>query len=261
MLHLRVLSAVIGIPVIVLAAWFGDWVLWLLALSVFTMAGFEISDILKGLKLNPSKWMIQIGGLFIFTSAYLYKDEYLGLMYVFLVIVSLIMMAFLYPRVYPVDVFGNLVAVLYLGNLIFFYLTRELENGFMWLLLLLAATWISDTFAYFVGRSLGRHKLAPVLSPKKTVEGAIGGVLGSALTAYIFGIYQQGGSVGIVVVLGVLIGIAALLGDLVESALKRQAGIKDSGQIIPGHGGFMDRFDSLLFTAPLVYYVVSLFII
>lgn len=261
MLHLRVMSAVIGIPIIILAAWYGHWALWLLSLGVYALAGLEMSVILKGLKLKPEKWLIQVSGLIIFASAYLYKDEYIGLTYVFLVIANLLMMAFLYPRTSPQDVFGSLSAVLYLGNFIFFYLTRELENGFLWVLLLLFTTWASDTFAYFVGRSLGRHKLAPLLSPKKTVEGALGGVIGSVIAACIFVIYIPSVSVISLITLGVFIGITALLGDLVESALKRQAGIKDSGQIIPGHGGFMDRFDSLLLTAPLVYYGVKLFII
>ncbi|GAB6180680.1 phosphatidate cytidylyltransferase [Desulfotomaculum defluvii] len=261
MLHLRVMSAVIGIPIIILAAWYGHWTLWLLSLAVYAVAGLEMSIMLKGLKLNPEKWMILIGGLIIFASAYLYKDEYIGLTYVFLVIINLLMMAFLYPRISPLDVFGNLTAILYLSNFIFFFLTRELENGFLWILLLLTATWASDTFAYFVGKSFGKNKLAPILSPKKTVEGAMGGVVGSIITTCIFALYIPEVSVIFLITLGIFIGITALLGDLVESALKRQAGIKDSGQIIPGHGGFMDRFDSLLLTAPLVYYSVKLFII
>ncbi|MEG6521683.1 phosphatidate cytidylyltransferase [Desulfotomaculum sp. 1211_IL3151] len=260
-MHLRVMSAVIGIPIIILAAWYGHWALWLFSLGVYVFASLEMSVILKGLKLNSEKWMIQIAGLIIFTSAYLYKDEYIGLTYVFLVIFNLLMMALLYPRTSPLDVFGNLTAVLYLGNFIFFYLTRELENGFLWVLLLLMTTWASDTFAYFVGRALGRHKLAPLLSPKKTVEGALGGIIGSVIIACIFVNYIPSVSVISMITLGIFIGITALLGDLVESALKRQAGVKDSGQIIPGHGGFLDRFDSLLLTAPLVYYGVKLFII
>lgn len=261
MLHLRVMSAVIGIPIIILAVWYGHWVLWIFFLAIYALASLEMSVILKGLKLNPEKWLIHIAGLIIFTSAYLYKDEYIGLTYVFLVIVNLLMMAFLYPRTSPLDVFGNLTMVLYLGNFVFVYLTRELENGFLWVLLLLTTTWASDTFAYFVGRALGRHKLAPLLSPKKTVEGALGGIIGAVITACIFVNYIPSVSVIVLMTLGVFIGIAALLGDLVESALKRQAGIKDAGQIIPGHGGFMDRFDSLLLTAPLVYYGVKVFII
>lgn len=261
LLHLRVLSAIVGIPVIIFAAWYGSWVLWLLTFMFFFFAAREITVILKGLGLKPARWIIQIGGLITFAGAYLYNDETLGLAFVSLVIANLLMMALLYPRTMPVDIFGNLFAIFYLSNFIFFYLTRGLENGFVWILLLLSATWASDTFAYFVGRSIGRHKLAPVLSPKKTVEGAVGGLCGSALVSFLFVQWVPSLPLLPVLLLGVLIGIASLLGDLVESALKRQAGIKDSGHMIPGHGGVLDRFDSLLFTAPLVYYSVKLFII
>ena len=261
MLHLRVLSALVGIPVIVLSAWYGNLVLWLLVLGLFMLSSLEMAVILKGLKLNPSVWIIQVGGLIIFASAYLYKDEYIGPTIILLLIANLLMMAFQYPNNGPLDSFGNLTSLLYLSNFVFFYLTRGLENGFVWLLLLLIATWASDTFAYFVGRAIGKHKLAPLLSPKKTVEGAMGGVLGASLTALVFVKLVPGLPLWPVVLLGALIGLASLLGDLVESALKRQAGVKDSGNIIPGHGGMLDRFDSLLFTAPLVYYIVNLFII
>ncbi|WP_338011619.1 phosphatidate cytidylyltransferase [Desulforamulus aeronauticus] len=261
LLHLRVLSALVGIPVIVLSAWYGGWVLWLLVLIFFMLSSLEIAVILKGLHLQPSAWLIQVGGLITFASAYLYKDEYIGFTIVLLLFANLLLMVFQYPKTGPLDAFGNVTAVLYLANFVFFYLIRGLENGFVWLLLLLTATWASDTFAYFVGRVLGKHKLAPLLSPKKTIEGAVGGVIGSSLTALAFVKLVPVLPLWPVVLLGALIGIASLLGDLVESALKRQAGVKDSGNIIPGHGGMLDRFDSLLFTAPLVYYVVNLLII
>lgn len=261
MLHLRVLSAIVGIPIIIVAAWYGSWVLWFLTYVIFLLAAREITVILKGLNLKPAGWMIQTGGLIAFAGAYLYNDETIGLAFILMVIANLLLMAFLYPHVTPVDIFGNLFAILYLSNFVFFYLTRGLESGFIWILLLLSATWASDTFAYFTGRALGRHKLAPILSPKKTIEGAVGGVLGSALVAYLFVLWVPALPLVPVLFLGGAIGIASLLGDLVESALKRQAGIKDSGHIIPGHGGVLDRFDSMLFTAPLVYYTVKLFII
>lgn len=261
LLHLRVLSAIVGIPAIILAAWYGNWLLWLLTLVVFLVASLEMTEILRGLSLKPSLWIVLIGGLITFSSAYLYNDEYLGLTIVFIVILNLLLMAFLYPKITPLNVFGHIFATLYLCNLLYIFLTRGLDNGFIWVLLLFTATWASDTFAYFAGRLFGRNKLAPLLSPKKTIEGAVGGVLGSMATAGIFAQYIQNIALIHLVVLGLGIGVASLLGDLVESALKRQSNIKDSGQIIPGHGGVLDRFDSLLFTSPLVYYYVKLFII
>ena len=261
MLHLRVLSALVGIPVILLAAWYGNEFLLLLTAVAYGIAIREMMVILKGLGINSNRWIIQAGGLILLTSAYLYKDDGLAHTLIFVVMGNLFMMAFLYPRTTPLDTFGNITTTLYLGNFIFFYLLRDLPGGWSWILFLLAATWASDTFAYFVGRSFGKHKLAPLLSPKKTIEGALGGVAGAVLVGFIFTLIVPGMSTVVILLLGALIGVASLLGDLVESAFKRQAMVKDSGQIIPGHGGVLDRFDSLLVTAPLVYYVVKLFII
>jgi phosphatidate cytidylyltransferase len=114
-------------------------------------------------------------------------------------------------------------------------------------------TWASDSFAYFVGSALGRHKLCPSISPNKTIEGAVGAVVGTTLTIAALGSFF-GWPLPLMAVLGALIAVIATLGDLVESVAKRETGIKDSGNIIPGHGGVWDRFDSVLFTAPLVYY-------
>lgn len=128
-----------------------------------------------------------------------------------------------------------------------------------WIFLLLAVTWLQDTAAYFVGRALGRHKMAPVLSPKKSWEGAAGGFVASILTAML-AVATLGLPISYpaATLIGAAAGVAGPLGDLVESLIKRQIGIKDSGQLIPGHGGILDRIDSLLFTAPVVYYLILL---
>jgi phosphatidate cytidylyltransferase len=119
-------------------------------------------------------------------------------------------------------------------------------------------TWASDTFAFFVGSKLGKHKLCPNISPGKTVEGFTGGMIGTVLAlvglAYLFHF-----SMVHMVILGILIAGVATIGDLVESSFKRLTGIKDSGQILPGHGGVLDRFDSIMFTVPLVYYYIHMF--
>ncbi len=123
-------------------------------------------------------------------------------------------------------------------------------------------TWATDTSAYLFGVAFGRHKLIPRISPNKTIEGAVGGLLGAALVGWLL-------TRGLVpfmtplagAVLGLVVGSMAQLGDLVESLIKRDAGIKDTAELIPGHGGVLDRFDSMLFTAPVVYYYFRFFII
>ncbi len=135
----------------------------------------------------------------------------------------------------------------------------HLDAGAAWIVFVLAVTFLSDTGAYFTGRTFGRHRMAPYISPKKSWEGAIGGVVVATFTGVLLipllGLpisFWAGGLLGTV---GSLAGVA---GDLAESLIKRQVDIKDSGKIIPGHGGILDRVDSLLFTAPVLYYMISI---
>lgn len=131
----------------------------------------------------------------------------------------------------------------------------EFGAAMIWVMFI--GTWASDSFAYFVGSAIGSHKLCPSISPNKTIEGFMGSLVGT--TAAIAGVgYFFGLPLLEMAILGGVIAIMATLGDLVESAAKRYTGIKDSGNIIPGHGGVWDRFDSALMTAPLVYYFVIL---
>ncbi len=132
-----------------------------------------------------------------------------------------------------------------------------MENGRYLLLLPFIAAWMTDTFAFFSGSLFGKHKLAPAISPKKTVEGALGGILGSVLGAVCYGIVLQyvffkTPDYLVLCAIGFLGSFAAQLGDLSMSVIKRNYGIKDYGAIMPGHGGILDRFDSVLFSAPMV---------
>ena len=143
----------------------------------------------------------------------------------------------------------------------FVYLTRELTHGIYLVWFIFISSWICDTCAYLSGMALGRHKLAPVLSPKKSVEGAVGGTVGSALVGALFAwifLLPVRKDVSVVWVAAVICAAGAVIsqvGDLAASAIKRNHEIKDYGKLIPGHGGIMDRFDSVLFTAPIIYYL------
>ena len=132
----------------------------------------------------------------------------------------------------------------------------DFEFGCALIWTMFIGTWASDTFAYFTGSAIGRHKLCPSISPNKTVEGFLGSLVGTTAAVAGLGIFFAL-PVQEMAILGLAIAVLATLGDLVESVAKRYTGIKDSGSIIPGHGGIWDRFDSVLFTAPLVYYFVK----
>jgi len=151
-------------------------------------------------------------------------------------------------------VFGNL----YIGGLgCHILLLRLLPGGADWLIIVSAITACSDSGAYFIGRALGRRKLCPHVSPKKTVEGAGGGLVCGIIAAVIFGlILQVPLNMYLLVCFAVILTVAGIVGDLTESIIKRGTGTKDSGNILAGHGGILDRVDSLLFAAPVFYYLL-----
>ena len=131
--------------------------------------------------------------------------------------------------------------------------------GLCWVIALLLVIWGLDTAAYAVGKTLGKHKLCPAISPGKTVEGALGALLAAVILTAGLG-YWLGLPVGYGVVLGGLLGVVGQAGDLFESMLKRRVGVKDSGALLPGHGGVLDRFDSLLFAAPVAYFYLAVLV-
>jgi len=154
----------------------------------------------------------------------------------------------------------TIAGIFYVGWLLSYLVAlRGLDTGRNWVFFALFTTWASDTAAFFIGRRFGRHKLAPNISPGKTWEGAIGGIAGAVIMSILFFtptpfhlplIYWQA------IVLSLLVSILGQVGDLVESLLKRNMGVKDSGRLMPGHGGILDRLDSIIFAGVVVYYYV-----
>lgn len=181
------------------------------------------------------------------------------------VIASLVLIMCVYVFCYPAYQAGQIMAaffgVVYVGVMLsYIYQTRMLPGGQFHVWLIFLCSWGCDTCAYCVGVLIGKHKMAPVLSPKKSIEGAVGGVAGAVLLGVIYAFFTKGGMVeyGIICGVGALI---SMVGDLAASAIKRNQGIKDYGKLIPGHGGILDRFDSVIFTAPIIYYLSVFFMI
>jgi phosphatidate cytidylyltransferase len=172
---------------------------------------------------------------------------------VFLMI--LVVYVFTFPAYSAEDVIAAFFGFVYLAvNLGFVYTTRMLPTGKILVWLIFLSSWGADTCAYCVGRLIGRHKMAPVLSPKKSVEGAVGGFIGAGLLGLLYATILKQPQIPytIICAAGALI---SMVGDLAASAVKRDKGIKDYGFLIPGHGGILDRFDSMIFTAPVIYYL------
>jgi len=191
----------------------------------------------------------------------------------FLLIVGLIWELFRHERAPVRDLGATILGVYYVGWLFTYLVHLRLTPGVMveprggWfevnslgarlVLFAFVTTWACDTAAYFAGRTFGKHKLAPTISPGKTIEGSVGGLLGSVVIALLVG-GLAGFPMSARLVLGLAVGVFCQLGDLCASAMKREMGIKDFGAVIPGHGGVLDRFDSLLFVAPVVSYLSEL---
>jgi phosphatidate cytidylyltransferase len=158
---------------------------------------------------------------------------------------------------------GSVMGVIYVavpfGMMNAFFLMKSGDVAFPWIMLaLFILVWVNDVFAYLIGSTMGKHKLSEKLSPKKTWEGAIGGIIFTIFAAWIFSKITIELNLMEWLVLGLIISISANLGDLAESMLKRSAGVKDSGKILPGHGGILDRFDAVLFATPFVFFYLFL---
>lgn len=183
----------------------------------------------------------------------------------FMLIAFMFVYVFAFPKFRAEQVMGSFFCFVYAPVMFgFIYQTRELKYGAYLVWMIFISSWICDTFAYLTGILIGKHKMTPKLSPKKSIEGAIGGVAGSALAGGLYGYFIVEKVVAeqevtwIFVVLSAAGAMISQVGDLAASAIKRNHEIKDYGHLIPGHGGIMDRFDSVIFTAPMIYALATL---
>lgn len=192
----------------------------------------------------------------------------LGLFIIMAVLVSFII--FKHEKYNIIDISLTIFGVFYVTFLFsFVVLTRNMDNGFYYLWIIFIGAFATDSFAYFSGRFFGKKKLLPEISPKKTFEGSIGGIIGCVLFTYLYGIFinsvfAQKGIPEIesyhFIILGMISGLISQVGDWAASAIKRFSKVKDYGRIMPGHGGVLDRFDSILFVAPAVYLYLVLIV-
>jgi len=193
--------------------------------------------------------------------------NYFAVLIMVFVIVLMCVLVFFYPLYSTEQIFTKFFGFFYVVVMLsFVYLIRMLPGGVFFVWLIFICAWGSDTSAYCVGLTIGKRKLAPVLSPKKSVEGAIGGVVGAALISVLYAVainHFAGASVDVLHfgVVGAVGSGVAQIGDLAASAIKRSHGIKDFGKLIPGHGGVLDRFDSVIFTAPIIYLLTILLVV
>ncbi len=187
------------------------------------------------------------------------------LIFVAFLILLLAIYVFTYPKYKADQIIASFFGLFYVAIMLsFIYQLRSIEGGFYLVWLIFLCSWGSDTCAYCVGMLFGKHKMSPILSPKKSVEGAIGGVAGAALLTLIYSLIfadqMSLTTINIIVlcITAMITALVSMVGDLAASAIKRNYDIKDYGTLIPGHGGILDRFDSVIIVAPIVYYMVVL---
>jgi phosphatidate cytidylyltransferase len=244
----------------------GGWVLAAGLLVVAVLSAYELFQLMQDAGYRPSLLACSAVMAALLASARFADPHLTGLVLAVSVIGTLTWQLLHPPQGHPTQSWAlTLGAALWLGWLLsHFVLLRDLSPAFdlgtgtRWLVLTFLVTWINDSAAYAVGKTIGRHPCSPYLSPKKTWEGTIGGWLGGVLAAVLLGRWLVELSWVQGLVLGVLVATVAPLGDLAKSMVKRQMGVKDFGALIPGHGGMFDRIDSLLFVAPVTYYFAIL---
>lgn len=255
MLRTRVITAVVGIPLLLYILYCGGPFWTGLFILIGLVGLYEYHRAMTYAEFKPlviPSYLLLLTLMFV--SLY---PRWLEPAAFFILVVSAAWMIFRFPRITFIDLVLSLFGSVYLGFLLGYAIRlAAFKMAFPIVLLALLLTWSSDIGGYFAGRFWGNHKLAPVLSPAKTREGALGATLLPVLIALAFFqiVKMDGVNAAYVLLLGIAAGLAAQGGDLFESGLKRYFGVKDSGSIIPGHGGVLDRFDSFLFVIPVVYY-------
>lgn len=265
MLGKRIITAVVGIAIAIFVIDYGQW-LFSAAVSVLALIAWrEYCSMLKNNRISCLYWPGIAGVLLLQLSAWLGNTHETVMIVFIIVFAALIKVVVKFPKYTISDAAFTSLGFVYVGMsfsyiiaIRFFDFAALSGTYFLWMALI--GTWASDTFAYFVGSKFGKNKLCPALSPGKTREGAFGGLIGCILSVAAFG-FAVNFDIVHSLIIGTIIGIVAPIGDLAESALKRYSGVKDSGNILPGHGGVLDRFDSIMFSVPVVYYYISNFLI
>lgn len=232
-------------------------------LTIVSLIG--VYEYLKVYSLEKTAFAIvdYIGTLFFYVLIYLEKGEFLFPLVVFVLMILLAIYVFMFPKYKDVDITKTFFGFVYVTVLLsFVFRIRSMESGILLSFFVLISSWGNDVFAYLVGSAIGKHKFTPKVSPNKSIEGFVGGILGAGVIGFLFGVIFADGipfSGLYCAVIASLGSVPAVIGDLAASAIKRDNGIKDYSHLIPGHGGILDRFDSVFFTAPIIYYLVELF--
>ena len=259
MFKTRLISGIVLVIIALATIISGSWILFFTLLAVSLIGMRELYKVMK--VSDEHVTVLELVGYLGAVLYYIAMKADFGNYGTMAIIISMILILFVYvfgyPKYHAEQVMAAFFGVVYVAVMLsFIYLTRSLPDGKFLVWMIFLCSWGCDTCAYCVGMLIGRHKMAPVLSPKKSIEGAVGGVAGAALLGVIYAAATQGkmAEYALICAVGALI---SMVGDLAASAIKRNQNIKDYGKLIPGHGGILDRFDSVIITAPVIYYLAK----
>ena len=271
----RVIAGLCMAPLLAIL-YFGGWFLFTAWILIALIGLSEFFNGWKNIDVKPSNivgvamtaLLVVVGFIIVFVCRQddaglyeMYKVLPIVLLWLVVTIAASMIYGWKIDKRGPYDAIATLTGLVYVVFFSFhLVLLDQLQTGHLFIWTVVLSAFGSDIFAYFTGMMFGKIKLAPNLSPKKTVEGSAGGILGAGILCLIFGLIFARDYLLACFIVGIVGGAVSQAGDLTASAFKRKMGIKDYGKLIPGHGGIMDRFDSVIFVAPFVYYVV-LFIV
>ena len=254
----RVLSGLIMLPLLIIL-YLGGYVLFGACLIICIMGVKEFFNGFKAIDIKPNFAVACISAVGLYAVNFFTdgQKEWYMLWFFGIVLLSLLYLFNIEHRKLE-DAMATVTGIFYVVFFSFHVTLVDQTDYALMVWLIVITAFGTDIMAYFSGYLLGRHKLCPKISPKKTVEGSIGGILGSVILSGLFGYFFMPEVIIHCIIIGVLGGIVSQFGDLTASIFKRKMGIKDYGNLIPGHGGILDRFDSVLFTGPMVYYYIVL---
>ncbi len=266
MFWVRLRSGIILVIAALLTILPGGYVLWATALCVSLIGQGELYRAAGVLQGRPNALAVTgfLAGAGYYVLLLFSQDTYAVIYLVFALTALLAVYVFTFPKFRAEQVMAAFFGIVYVSVLLsYIYQTRNLPDGKFAVWLIFLCSWGCDTCAYCVGVLIGKHKMSPVLSPKKSIEGAVGGVIGAALLGAIYALavgryLQTERAVPIFALICAMGALISMVGDLAASAIKRNHEIKDYGTLIPGHGGILDRFDSVIFTAPVIYFLASI---
>ncbi len=262
----RIISGLVMVPLL-LVLYFGGIALWAAALIIALMGIHEFCNGWENMGVKPSKPVCYVMTALLFATWFVpaqngliqnYSNMLLMCLWIFAAAAASFIYGWKINERGAYDAAATAASLVYIPFFTYHMVLIDRTDYRLLVWMVVIAAFGSDIFAYFTGYFLGTHKMAPNLSPKKTIEGAVGGLAGSSFFGWLFGFVFLREMAGVCLILGLVGGMAGMAGDLTASAFKRKMGIKDYGKLIPGHGGIMDRFDSVIFVAPVIYYLIFL---